>query len=75
MYQMPPSSAKPPQNSFIQRFKASTQKYSTGNRVYNGFSPSPHAGGGIDKSGYQERDNIANATRKNFIQQLAKIGI
>lgn len=74
MYQMPPSSTKPPQNSFIKRFQANTQKYSTGNRIYNGFSPSPHAGGGLDKSGYAERDSVANATRKNLLQQLSKKG-
>jgi hypothetical protein len=79
MYQMPqgfniPSATQPPKSSFVKRFQSDTQKYLTGNRIYNGFSPSPHAGGGLDKAGYAERDSIANATRKNLLQQLSKKG-
>jgi hypothetical protein len=73
MYQVPPSSQQPP-NSFISRFKAGTQRYSAGTRTYNGFSPSPHAGGGLDKSGYAERDASANATRQNLLRQLSQKG-
>jgi hypothetical protein len=73
MYQMPPSSSAP-KSPFIKRFQAGTQKYAAGNRVYNGFSPSPHAGGGLDKSGYAERDAQANATRQNLIRQLSQKG-
>lgn len=74
MYQMPPSGTPVPKSPFIKRFQNDTQKYATGNRIYNGFSPSPHAGGGLDKAGYAERDSIAGATRRNFLNQLSQKG-
>lgn len=74
MYQVPPSSAKPPRAAFVGNFTQQNQKYATGNRVYNGFSPSPHAGGGLDKAGYAERDNVARTTKRNMLQQIAKKG-
>lgn len=73
MYQVPPSSSQP-KSPFIKRFQSGIQKYSAGNRTYNGFAPSPHAGGGLDKAGYAERDSIANATRQNLLRQLAQKG-
>ena len=40
-------------------------KPAVGNRIYNGFSPSPHVGGGLDKTGYRERDQ--NAANKKLL--------
>ena len=48
-------------------------KLQTGNRVYNGGSPSPHAGGGLDKSGYLKRDQQAK-TQRNLLKQRLKKG-
>lgn len=39
--------------------------YAVGNRVYNGSSPSPQAGaGGLDPTGYQTRDNMAQTKNR-----------
>ena len=43
-------------------------KASVGARVYNGFSPSPHVGGGLDKTGYQKRDQ-EQANKKLLIKR------
>ena len=46
--------------------------YAVGNRVYNGFSPSPQAGpGSVDPAGYNLRDSAA-AVKNNLLTQ--KIG-
>jgi len=50
-----------------------TDSYSVGNRVYNGGSPSPHAGaGGLNPVGYQNRDQLANAARKNALADYVR---
>lgn len=43
-------------------------KASVGNRIYNGFSNSPHVGGGLDKTGYQKRDQ-EQANKKLLIRR------
>lgn len=85
MYEVPPSSPVPPgtmppnaqqpKSNFVSRFKAGTQRYAGGSRIYNGYRSSPHAGGGLDKSGYAERDASANATRQNLLRQLSQKGM
>lgn len=45
----------------------------TGNRVYNGAAPSPHAGGGLNKSGFNKRDQTAR-TKKDFLTKQLKSG-
>lgn len=40
--------------------------YAVGNRIYNGISPSPHAGGGLDPVGFQQRDQQA-AVKNNLL--------
>ena len=72
---MPPNAQQPKSNDFVSRFKAGTQRYAGGSRVYNGYSSSPHAGGGLDKSGYAARDASANATRQNLLRQLSQKGM
>lgn len=43
--------------------------YAVGNRVYNGFSPSPQAGpGSVNPAGYALRDNQA-AVKNNLLTQ------
>jgi hypothetical protein len=76
MFVNPPSAPKP--KSFVEKYKAKNQQYfgtkppdktstfSVGNRVYNGFSNSPHQGGGLDRSGYAERDAVANTTQRQM---------
>ncbi len=45
--------------------------YATGNRVYNGTSPSPQVGrGSVNPAGYANRDNQANV-RRNLLLQMA----
>ena len=47
--------------------------YSTGNRIYNGTSPSPHYGkGGVNPAGYASRDNKAAARRTILLQMANK---
>jgi hypothetical protein len=46
-------------------------RYSVGNRVYNGNSPSPNVGpGSVDPSGYMDRDRQAAVKRNMLMQQL-----
>jgi hypothetical protein len=86
MYVLPPDSRKQRQN-FVERYKKDNEQfgnpnqgkessYAVGNRVYNGFSNSPHSGGGLDKTGYQERDQEASALKQravgNMIDKLRK---
>lgn len=49
-------------------------KLSVGNRVYNGFSNSPHSGGGLDKTGYANRDAQAQVKRQALMNQLKRFG-
>lgn len=70
MYLKPPEPPKP--KSYIDNFKRRNESYSVGNRVYNGSAPSPHAGGGLDKSGYAERDALARTTKQNLLKNLIK---
>lgn len=70
MYVNPPQSKKPP--SFVESFSKRVMPFATGNRVYNGVSSSPHAGGGLDKTGYAERDSVARTTKQNLLRQLAR---
>lgn len=44
--------------------------YLVGNRVYNGFSPSPRVGPVADKSGYRERDLKHRARRNAILRRL-----
>lgn len=46
----------------------------SGNRVYNGVAPSPHAGGGLDKSGYDVRDQKARMKKQFLMNQLKSGG-
>lgn len=43
-------------------------KASVGSRIYNGFSNSPHVGGGLNKTGYQKRDQ-EQANKKLLIRR------
>lgn len=45
-------------------------KFATGNRVYGGVSHSPHSGGGLDKTGYKDRDRKAKVKRNLLLKQL-----
>lgn len=80
MFVMPPDSRRPRQ-SFVERYKKDNEQignpnqgkessYAVGNRIYNGFSNSPHSGGGLDKSGYQERDQEAKVLKQNAVGSL-----
>lgn len=70
MYQMPPQAPKP--KTFTGNFTRQNESYAVGNRVYNGSAPSPHAGGGLDPSGYQERDALAKTTKQNLLMNMIK---
>ncbi len=73
MYLKPPDAPKPKQG-YINKFMKLNASYSVGNRVYNGSAPSPHAGGGLDKSGYAERDALARTTKQNLLKNIANKG-
>lgn len=73
MYLKPPEPPKPKQG-YIERFRKLNASYSVGNRIYNGSAPSPHAGGGLDKSGYAERDALARTTKQNLIKNMINKG-
>ena len=68
---------KPPaaldQNSLLKRYTQGPQNFSTGNKVYNGIGNSPHAGGGLNRSGFQKRDQQAQA-KKDFMMKRLKSG-
>jgi hypothetical protein len=68
---------KPPQaldqQQLQKRYTQGQQNQLTGNRVYNGFGSSPHAGGGLNKSGFQKRDQQAQA-KKDFMMKKLKSG-
>ena len=42
-------------------------------QLHNGFGSSPHAGGGLNKSGFQKRDQQAQA-KKDFMMKKLKSG-
>jgi hypothetical protein len=47
-------------------------RYSLGNRTYNGTSPSPNVGpGSVDPAGYLDRDRQAAVKRNLLLQQAA----
>lgn len=76
MYVKPPEPPKPkvakPKTNFVNKFMRQNESYSVGNRVYNGSAPSPHVGGGLDKSGYATRDALARTTKQNMLKNLIK---
>lgn len=85
MYVIPPSSPKPG-NPLLSKFRKQNEQYgnpsqgresayAVGTKIYNGTSNSPHSGGGLDKSGYIERDASAKAMKTNSLEQyLKKLG-
>jgi hypothetical protein len=82
---MEQNSFKPKRPNFMDNFaqqlngaapSQSVQNYAVGNRTYNGGLPSPHAGGGLDKGGYAERDMKALSARNNaLINYLRSKGV
>lgn len=40
-------------------------RYAAGSKTYNGVSKSPHSGGGLDPSGYAQRDREYQTRKKN----------
>lgn len=45
--------------------------YAAGSKTYGlGASTSPHAGGPLDKSGYQERDMLAQARKDAVLRKM-----
>lgn len=56
------------------RYSQGPDNYVSGNRVYNGAAPSPHAGGGLDKSGYLQRDQLARSKKQFLMNQLKSGG-
>lgn len=83
MYQNAPF--KPQKPKFVGNFsdrlnslspKPQNAEYSVGNRVYNGGSNSPHSGGGLDPTGYMNRDAQAATIRQNaLINYLRSKGV
>lgn len=75
MFGKPP--IKPPEaldpNALQKRYTQGQQNQITGNRIYNGFGTSPHAGGGLNKSGFKKRDQQAQA-KKDFLLNRLKSG-
>lgn len=73
-----PGPIKPPdpldQRALQKRYLQGQQNQITGNRVYNGVSNSPHAGGGLDRSGFQQRDAQAQAKRDFLLSRLKSGG-
>lgn len=81
MYGVPPKKKTPagqqPVFNFAElqkRYQSGPQNLQTGNRVYNGFSSSPHAGGGLDPSGYNTRDLEAKTKRDFLVNRLRSGG-
>lgn len=71
MFVNPPSASKKVPK-FVDTFAKRQMPFATGNRIYNGASNSPHSGGGLDKTGYRDRDAIARTTKANLYTKLAK---
>lgn len=61
------------QKNMLKRYMQGPQNFQTGNKVYNGVGSSPHAGGGLNKSGFQQRDQQAKA-KKDFMMKRLKSG-
>jgi len=54
---------------------STANSYATGNRVYNGTSPSPQYGSGsVDPAGYLKRDQQASVKRNLLLQQAGQSG-
>lgn len=49
-------------------------KLSVGNRVFGGFSNSAHSGGGLNKTGYENRDLQARVKRNALMRQMQRFG-
>jgi hypothetical protein len=68
---------KPPDaldsNKLQKRYSQGPQNFATGNRVYNGSAPLPHAVGGLNQSGFNKRDQQARA-KKDFLSKQLKSG-
>lgn len=62
------------ENANGQRYQQGQQKHNTGNRVYNGTSNSPHSGGGLNKSGFANRDKEAAVKKQFLLNQLRNGG-
>lgn len=73
MFGVPKPRVQNQAESLLNKYQQGSQNQATGNKVYNGFAPSPHAGGGLDKSGYQQRDQKAR-TKKQFLMNQLKSG-
>lgn len=61
------------QNQLQKRYTQGQQNQLTGNRVYNGIGSSPHAGGGLNRAGFQKRDQQAQA-KKDFMMKRLRSG-
>lgn len=54
----------------VNKAGTTANSYATGNRTYNGTSPSPNAGpGSVNPAGYLDRDRQAAVKRNLLIQQ------
>lgn len=56
------------------RYQQGPQNLQTGNRIYQGTSNSPHSGGGLDKTGYQNRDDKVKRKKDVLLKQLRSGG-
>lgn len=61
-------------NSLEKRYQQGQRSAINGNNSYNGFAPSPHVGGGLDKAGYQKRDQEAQMRKKQYLMNQLKSG-
>ena len=61
-------------NALQKRYQQGQQSAINGNNSYLGSNPSPHVGGGLDKSGYQKRDQEAQTRKKQFLMNQLKSG-
>jgi hypothetical protein len=46
------------------------QAYAAGNKVYGFGRSSPHVGGGLDPTGYRERDAVNRVKRNAMLRRL-----
>ena len=65
---------QPDYEGIWKRFQQGPDKFAVGNKVYNGFSNSPHSGGGLDTSGFAQRDQLADMKRSFLMKQLKQGG-
>jgi hypothetical protein len=70
----PPKVKKMNQNQLINRYSSGPATMQTGNRSYNAGAPSPHAGGGLSKPGYDIRDQTALNKKQMLMKQLKSGG-